>query len=74
LLFLALLPQFTCRSGAWTISEQAREVKLFAARKPCKLPKRTKPTRGGLVRSDRICEFLSGIAEATKLPILALAA
>ncbi|WP_211621258.1 hypothetical protein, partial [Paraburkholderia domus] len=30
--------------------------------------------RGGLVRSDRICEFLSGIAGAIKLPILSLAA
>jgi hypothetical protein len=30
--------------------------------------------RGGLVRSDRISEFLSGIAEAIKLPILSLAA
>jgi hypothetical protein len=29
---------------------------------------------GGLVRPDRICEFLSGIAEAIKLPILSLAA
>src|SRR5216684_2167517 len=30
--------------------------------------------RGGLVRSDRISEFLSGIAVAIKLPILSLAA
>ncbi|MEA3098568.1 MAG: hypothetical protein QOF74_2808, partial [Caballeronia mineralivorans] len=32
------------------------------------------PHRGGLVRSDRISEFLSGIAVAIKLPILSLAA
>ena len=30
--------------------------------------------RGGLIRSDRIGEFLSGIAEVIKLPILSLAA
>ena len=30
--------------------------------------------RGGLVRSDRVCAFLSGIAGAIKLPILSLAA
>jgi NAD(P)-dependent dehydrogenase (short-subunit alcohol dehydrogenase family) len=30
--------------------------------------------RGGLVRLDRISKFLSGIAEAIKLPILSLAA
>jgi hypothetical protein len=30
--------------------------------------------RGGLIRSDRIRQFLSGIAEAIKLPILSLAA
>jgi hypothetical protein len=30
--------------------------------------------RGGLVRSDRICDALSGIVGAIKLPILSLAA